>query len=282
MNDLVAQNWYQTLISDCKAIITEAIFTSRWALVEGYWRLGQRIKEDLNFQKYAKNNYSSLTHVSKNIGIGYRDIYRAIQLYEKYRDLNSLPEGKNITWKKLITKYLPKLEENSIELPIPEGLYNVIVIDPPWPYGTEYDKDARRVASPYPELSIEELAKMKLPSADDCVLWLWTTHKFIFEAKKLMDAWGFEYKLTLVWDKQKLGIGKWLRCQVEFCLLGIKGNPEWNLTNERDLIREARKQHSRKPEAFYKLVERLTGPKIDIFGRFKRQGWAIYGNEINC
>ncbi len=153
-------------------------------------------------------------------------------------------------------------------------------MDPPWNYGTEYNSETRRVASPYPELSFEELSKIKLPSADNCVLWLWTTHKFIWEAKQLMDLWGFEYKLILVWDKEKLGIGSWLRCQVEFCLLGIKGNPEWNLTNERDLIREARREHSRKPEEFYKLVRKLCkGKIIEYFGRQKREGIDIFGNE---
>ncbi|MCX6750447.1 MAG: MT-A70 family methyltransferase, partial [Candidatus Pacearchaeota archaeon] len=69
--------------------------------------------------------------------------------------------------------------------------------------------------------------------------------------------------------------------QTEFCLLGIKGRPEWNLTNERDIIREARREHSRKPESFYQMIEKLnTGKKIDYFGRYKRNGWDIYGNEI--
>ena len=39
-------NWYQDLVEECKAIITEAVFTSRWALVEGYWNLGKRITEE--------------------------------------------------------------------------------------------------------------------------------------------------------------------------------------------------------------------------------------------
>ena len=38
--------WYQSLIEDSKAIITEALFTSRWALVEGYHALGKRIRKE--------------------------------------------------------------------------------------------------------------------------------------------------------------------------------------------------------------------------------------------
>jgi hypothetical protein len=112
----IVMDWYQSLISDCKAIITEAIFTSRWALVEGYWKLGKRIREENdNFEGYkiygkkivhrvaeslrvserTLGNKSSVTRVSQKIGIGYRDIYRAIQLYEKYPQLDNAPENKS-------------------------------------------------------------------------------------------------------------------------------------------------------------------------------------------
>jgi len=164
---------------------------------------------------------------------------------------------------------------------LPEGKFEVIVIDPPWPYGTGYDSETRRVGSPYPEMSIEDIAKIEVPAFDNCVLWLWTTHRFLRDSFDLLEDWGFEYKLTSVWNKEKLGMGRWLRCQAEFCLLGIKGSPEWNLTNERDIISEARREHSRKPEKFYEMVEKVcSGKKLDYFSRQERDGWAQFGNEI--
>lgn len=42
--ELQNQEWYTNLVDECQAIITEAVFTSRWALVEGHWSLGQRIR----------------------------------------------------------------------------------------------------------------------------------------------------------------------------------------------------------------------------------------------
>lgn len=172
-------------------------------------------------------------------------------------------------------------KKNIIELPIPEGKYSIIVIDPPWPYGTEYDKDSRRVASPYPELSISELEKMVMPAADNASLWLWTTHRFLWDAKHLMDLWGFEYKATVVWNKEKMGMGAWFRMQCEFCLVGIKGHPKWNLTNQRDILSVPRGEHSVKPMEFYKMVEGITeGKKLDIFARGKKTGWSVYGNEL--
>ena len=166
--------------------------------------------------------------------------------------------------------------------PLPEGVFEVIVIDPPWPYGTEYNSETRRVASPYPEMSLENIKNIKITAADNCVLWLWTTHRFLRDAFVLLEGWNFEYKVTLVWNKEKLGMGGWLRCQSEFCLLGIKGNPKWNLTNQRDIISEARREHSRKPEKFYEMVEKVCmGKKLDYFSRQERDGWTSYGNQTD-
>ena len=69
----------------------------------------------------------------------------------------------------------------------PSQKYDVIVIDPPWPYGTGYDPDGRRAASPYPEMSLNDIKAIQLPSADDCVLWLWTTHKFMRYSFDILD-----------------------------------------------------------------------------------------------
>jgi len=165
---------------------------------------------------------------------------------------------------------------------LPEGKFEVVVIDPPWPYGVKYDSDGRRVSSPYPEMSLEEIGNINIPMADDSSMWLWTTHKFLRDSFDIMENWGFSYKATLVWNKEKLGIGHWIRMQAEFCLLGIKGSPVWNMTNERDIITEARREHSRKPEAFYNMVETLCiGRKLDYFSRAERFGWYSFGSELN-
>ena len=160
------------------------------------------------------------------------------------------------------------------------GVYDVIVIDPPWNYGREYDPEMSRVANPYPELTINELEKIELPLKDNAVVFLWTTHAFIRDAFKLVDIWGLNYKAIITWDKEKMGMGNTIRMQCEFCLLCIKGNPLIEGNAERDIIREARREHSRKPEAFYLMVERMTtGKRLDYFSRSKRQNWNVYGPE---
>jgi N6-adenosine-specific RNA methylase IME4 len=172
------------------------------------------------------------------------------------------------------------IESGKVVLPV--GVFEVVVMDPPWNYGREYDPDSSRVANPYPEMSQDKLLELKPPFADDCVVFLWTTHAFIWDAKELLNKWGFSYKATLVWDKEKMGMGAWLRMQCEFCLVAIKGRPSWNNTTWRDIIREPRREHSRKPEAFYKMVEDVTiGRRLDFFCREARPGWEVFGNDTS-
>ena len=169
---------------------------------------------------------------------------------------------------------------DSGKLVLPEGKYENIVFDPPWKYPSSYNPESRRVASPYPEMNIEEINNIELPSSDDCILWFWTTHSFIFDAKAIMNSWGFDYKGMIVWDKDKMGVGYWLRMQCEFCLLGIKGKPLWNVTDLRDIIKEPRREHSRKPDSFYKMInDNFIGRKLDYFSREKREGWDSFGAE---
>lgn len=175
-------------------------------------------------------------------------------------------------------------EITASDLPVFDRQYHVIAIDPPWPYeegrSNSFDPHGRRAANPYPEMSVEEIAKMQIPAADDCVMWLWTTHKFLPDAFGLLDEWGFDYKATFVWDKQKIGMGHWLRMQCEFCLLAIKGNPVWDNTEMRDILSIGRREHSRKPDEFYEMVAAVChGAKLEYFSREKRPGWDQFGND---
>ncbi|PJB21610.1 MAG: hypothetical protein CO114_04425, partial [Euryarchaeota archaeon CG_4_9_14_3_um_filter_38_12] len=98
-------------IEECKAIITEASFTSRWALIEGYWQLGKRIREE------AKT--ISITAFTETVAVALeksnRSIWYAVQFYDKYPDLTKLPEGKNISWHIICNKYLGKSEKKELE-----------------------------------------------------------------------------------------------------------------------------------------------------------------------
>jgi N6-adenosine-specific RNA methylase IME4 len=174
------------------------------------------------------------------------------------------------------------------KLPELEGLFNVVSVDPPWPYEgenknlTSYDSNGRRVANPYPEMSIEKIKAIEMPLMNDSVVFLWTTHKFLPDAFSILKEWGLDYKATLVWNKEKIGMGAWFRMQCEFCLVGIKGKPFFDNSTYRDIINEPRRQHSRKPDSFFDMVVDVTeGRRLEYFSREKREGWEVFGNDIN-
>ena len=165
------------------------------------------------------------------------------------------------------------------EVSVPTGPFHVISIDPPWPYGTGYDANGRRAANPYPEMSLEQIRALELPAAEDCVLWLWTTHQFMRHSFDLLDAWGFKDKAILTWVKDRMGLGSWLRSQSEFCIMAVKGRPPVQLTNQTTVINGPLREHSRKPDEFYALVDQLcVGAKLDYFSRQPREGWQQVGN----
>ena len=164
----------------------------------------------------------------------------------------------------------------------PDGLFEVIVIDPPWQYDRQPGDSGMRGEVDYATMTLEELKATTLPAAADCVLWLWTTNSFMREAYDLLDAWGFTPKTILTWDKVHMGLGSWLRNVTEHCLVAVQGHPIVTLTNQTTLIRESRREHSRKPEAFYALVESLCpGRRYEHFSRASRPGWVGYGAESN-
>ncbi len=192
----------------------------------------------------------------------------------------ALKTAKKVEREKEIKDKIKEIESNGF-IP-PSRKYDVIVIDPPWPYGTEYDPDGRRSASPYPEMSLEDIAGIQLPAADDCILWLWTTHKFMRYSFAILDKWGFRDVAILTWVKSRMGLGSWLRSQTEYCIMAVKGHPKINLTNQTTVIHGDMREHSRKPDEFYKLVDSLcVGYKIDWFSREKREGWDQYGIETD-
>jgi N6-adenosine-specific RNA methylase IME4 len=178
-----------------------------------------------------------------------------------------------------IDKQRAEIEAGAVEKP--KGVFEVLVLDVPWPYGTEYDPEARRAANPYPEVSLEEIAALSLPTAEDCILWFWTTHKFMRYSFALIDGWGFRDVMILTWVKDRMGLGTWLRSQSEFCIMAVKGKPIVDLTNQTTIISGPLREHSRKPDEFYTMVDSLCiGRKLDFFSRAPRKGWEQYGNEL--
>jgi N6-adenosine-specific RNA methylase IME4 len=100
----------------------------------------------------------------------------------------------------------------------------------------------------------------------------------------IVEAWGFTQKTILTWVKDRMGIGDWLRGQTEHCIMAVRGHLTTTPTNQTTVIHAPRREHSRKPEEFYALVEDLcpaaAGGRLDLFQRRPREGWQGHGNEL--
>ena len=165
---------------------------------------------------------------------------------------------------------------------LPTGIFHVIVIDPPWSYANRADDSSHRAANPYPSMSHAKLLALPVieRAHDNAILWLWTTNAFMVQAHELATAWGFTIKTILTWGKNKLGLGDWLRGQTEHCLMAVRGKPVVTLTNQTTLLLGHMREHSRKPDSFYELVESLCpGSKCELFARQSRKGWTTFGAE---
>lgn len=158
------------------------------------------------------NNGWTLKKTAELAGISVGATYKAIKiatLVEEHPEYAGL-KGEQIIRKDSIAHQIEAINQLA---PV-EGVYDVIVIDPPWQIAGDYDPDGRRSANPYPAMDFEEIANIQLPTSDNCVLWLWVTNLNIHDGFHLLDKWGFEYKNMLTWAKDKFGLGVWLRGQV--------------------------------------------------------------------
>jgi N6-adenosine-specific RNA methylase IME4/ParB-like chromosome segregation protein Spo0J len=170
--------------------------------------------------------------------------------------------------------------------PLPTGRFPVIVADPPWAYETRSEDPSHRAANPYPQMSVEAICALCVNERvqDDAVLWLWTTNSHMRAAFTVLDAWGFRQKTILTWAKDRMGTGDWLRGQTEHCLMAVRGRPVVTLTSQTTLLHAPMREHSRKPDEFYTLVENLcpapAGGRLELFARQARPGWVAAGAEI--
>jgi N6-adenosine-specific RNA methylase IME4 len=174
------------------------------------------------------------------------------------------------------------------------GPYRVITADVPWPYDRDTDDPADRATYPYPQMSIEAICavgpRVRAIAHDDCILWFWTTNRYMREAFIVLGTWGFEQKNILTWvKKDHIGRGDWLRGQTEHCLMAVRGKPVVELTNQTTVLyatvpRDAsgRPIHSAKPDEFYAFVEGLCpAPRYaELFQRKPRERWDGHGDEV--
>ena len=169
--------------------------------------------------------------------------------------------------------------------PLPQDRrYSVLYADPPW----EYDfspSSGRAVENHYPTMPIEEIWALDVAAlaTEDAILFLWAPPSFIKKGIATLEAWGFELATSAVWVKDKIGTGIYFRQRHEYLLMGKRGKPITPApgTQPDSVIEAPRGKHSEKPVQGYELIERMYPflPKIELFSRSPREGWAAWGNQ---
>lgn len=174
-----------------------------------------------------------------------------------------------------------------------QGPYSTILADPPWQFQNRTGKMApehKRLLR-YPTMELKEILELPVPkiAAAKSHLYLWVPNALLQEGFKVMETWGFTYKSNLVWYKVRKdggpdgrGVGFYFRNVTELVLFGVRGSmrtlkPGRTQVN---LLFTRKREHSRKPDEFYDLIEACSpGPYLELFARFRRPGWDQWGNE---
>ena len=102
---------------------------------------------------------------------------------------------------------IAEISKGNTELPT-DRRYPIIYAGPPWRYkDPSIATSNRSIENHYPTMSHEEICALPVReiATDDALLYLWTTAPKVAESVKVIEAWGFEYCTSMVWDKRLSG-----------------------------------------------------------------------------
>ena len=117
---LLSQDWYNALVDECGAIITESVYRARQELIEGRHLLGRRILEEVpNFERQKIYGQKIVQMLAESLNVSTRTLYYAMSFATKFpvleEFLETVEEGKNLSWNKIVTKYLPAEGKETVE-----------------------------------------------------------------------------------------------------------------------------------------------------------------------
>ena len=184
--------------------------------------------------------------------------------------------------------------------PLQRAKYRTIVVDPPW----KFSAGTKGRPQHYPRMTDAEIGALPirdLAHPDGANIFLWVTSPKAFHIPAIVQAWRLRYSgRAFVWikthavmarggeplflhrDSLHTGTGFTTRKNAEDCLLLKIGKPPRLSKKTHEIIVSPVREHSRKPDEFYRRVEGFSaGPYADIFARQPREGWDVFGNEAN-
>ncbi|WP_292565041.1 MT-A70 family methyltransferase [Mesorhizobium sp.] len=169
--------------------------------------------------------------------------------------------------------------------------YAWIDADCPWDFSLFSVKGGKKSAQQhYRCLPLDQIMAFPVQdlAAENCVLSLWSTAPMLRQQMRVLDAWGFTYKTEMIWrkvtalGKQTFGPGYIVRGSHEPVLIATRGHPPFVAKDVRSCFDGLRREHSRKPEEFYALADRMLpkGRRVSLFSRANRPGWEQWGDEV--
>jgi N6-adenosine-specific RNA methylase IME4 len=182
---------------------------------------------------------------------------------------------------------------SDLPVDLPAGPFGTLLADPPWRFQNRTGKVApeHRRLSRYDTMTTKEIAALPVAevTAPQSHLYLWVPNALLADGLTVMEEWGFTYKANLVWHKVRQdggsdgrGVGFYFRNVTELVLFGVRGRLRTAAAGRRqvNLIATRKREHSRKPDELYGVVESCSpGPYLELFARYPRAGWSVWGNE---
>jgi len=190
--------------------------------------------------------------------------------------------------------------------------FSTVMADPPWRFQNRTGKIApehKRLAR-YPTMELQEICDLPVAQHVEhrAHCYLWVPNALLPEGLQVLKSWGFEYKSHIVWEKVRKdggpdgrGVGFYFRNVTEILLFGVRGKgirtlppgrsqvnfieapePVEKAEPDGDLLKMRKREHSRKPDEQYEIIESCSwGPFLELFGRGKRKGWTVWGNQAD-
>jgi len=173
-------------------------------------------------------------------------------------------------------------------------MYAVAMIDPPWPkkkgglrkLRPNQDRDLAYCTASVPEIFALLDAEVFPQIAPNGAVFMWLVDEFLHDGEQQMAQRGYKRHARIVWDKEN-GVAPafTVRYTTEY-LVWFYRSPMLPIAREMrgkftTVLRERGRQHSRKPEAGYRLVEALYPDvqRYDVFSREPRAGWDQFGDQ---
>lgn len=157
-----------------------------------------------------------------------------------------------------------------------DGVFDVILADPPWHYNNRKAGGERKdrtkfgggASKHYPLMRDEEIISLNLAvhtwAAPNCALFLWATCPRIDSAIAVLNGWGFRYAtVAFVWVKRAkdngliFNPGYYTASNVELVLLGVRGSMRPARPMIQQVVEAPRRGHSQKPPEIQRRIEEM-------------------------